>query len=168
MIGQTSLDQGLLALKAGQFDAAVGFLERACSEFPNDYRGFNYLGVAYAQKKLYDRAVGAFQTAMSIRPNIANIHYNLGLAYQADGLHDLAREAYRTALRLDPDYAKAAEALDRLAEEDEGMTPLSAQACARHTDEPAVGVCSFCHLPVCKACKVVVADQVFCAHCAGK
>jgi hypothetical protein len=95
MVGQTSIDMGLDALKAGQSDNAVGYLERACLEFPNDYRGFNYLGVAYAQQKQYDRAVGAFQTAMSIRPSVPNIHYNLGLAYQADGLADLARDQIR-------------------------------------------------------------------------
>ncbi|GEM_PF-2495578 len=168
MVGQTSLDYGLEALKAGQFSDAVAYLERACSEFPNDYRGFNYLGVAYAQQKLYDRAVGAFQTALSIRPNVPNIHYNLGLAYQADGLADLAREQFRTALDLDPNYAKAQEALDRLSEEDELLKSLAAQSCARHPHEPAAGVCSFCHLPVCKECRVVVADQVFCTTCAGR
>jgi tetratricopeptide (TPR) repeat protein len=168
MVGYTSLDLGLEALKTGQVDDAVGYLERACSECPNDYRGFNYLGVAYAQKKKYDRAVGAFQTAMSIRPNVPNIHYNLGLAYQADGLADLAREQFQTALGLDPEYAKARDALDRLNTEDQGSQALAGQSCARHTNEPAVGVCSFCHLPVCKDCKVEVSGQVFCANCAGK
>lgn len=168
MVGQTSLDLGLDALKTGRFDEAVGYLERACSEYPHDYRGFNYLGVAYAQVKKYDRAVGALQTAMSIRPSVPSIHYNLGLAYQADGLADLAREQFRMALDIEPGYVKAQEALDRLAEEDRALEALAAQACARHTDRPAVGVCSFCHLPVCKDCRVVVADQVFCSNCAGK
>ncbi len=168
MVGQTSLDLGLEALKSGQFGDAVGYLERACSEFPHDYRGFNYLGVAYAQMKQYDRAVGALQTAMSIRPNVPNLHYNLGLAYQADGLASLAREQFRMALDLEPGYTKAQEALDRLAEEDRALEALAAQACARHTDRPAAGVCSFCHLPVCKDCKVEIADQVFCTICAGR
>jgi len=168
MVGETSLDLGLEALKAGHADDAVGHLERACLEFPNDYRGFNYLGVAYAQQKQYDRAVGAFQTAMSIRPSVPNIHYNLGLAYQADGLADLARDQYRAALDIDPDYEKAQQALHRLGVEDNALQLLASQSCARHTEEPAVGVCSFCHLPVCSKCKVVVADQVFCSVCAGK
>ncbi len=168
MVGQTSLDLGLEALKGGQTDNAVGFLERACLEFPNDYRGFNYLGVAYAQQRQYDRAVGAFQTAMSIRPSVPNIHYNLGLAYQADGLADLARDQFRAALEIDPEYEKAQEALQRLTAEDNSVESLAALSCARHPDQQALGICSYCHLPVCKDCKVVVADQVFCSNCAGK
>ncbi len=168
MVGHTSLDLGLAALKAGQIGDAVRHLERACSECPHDYRGFNYLGVAYAQQKLYDRAVGAFQMALNMQPDVPNIHYNLGLAYQADGLSDLARDQFRAALSIDAEYTKAREALDRLNAEDQAASWLAGQSCARHPDEPAVGVCSFCHLPVCKSCRVEMSGQVFCAVCAGK
>jgi len=164
---QTPLQLGLECLKAGKIDEAIERLERATSRFPEDYQGFNYLGVAYARKGLYNRAVGAFQAALRMRPKIASIHYNLGLAYQADGLPEMARESFQEALRLDPSYQKATEAL-KVLEERMYEDMFSVQACARHTDEPAVGLCVFCHLPVCKRCKTVVNDEIFCNSCAAK
>jgi len=164
---QTPLQLGLEYLKAGKINEAIEHLERATARFPEDYQGFNYLGVAYAREGLYNRAVGAFQAALRIRPNIPSIHYNLGVAYQADGLPEMAREAFQKALRLDPSYHKAAEAL-KVLEDQTYEEMFSVQACARHTDEPAVGVCTFCHLHVCKRCKTVVNDEIFCSACATK
>jgi tetratricopeptide (TPR) repeat protein len=167
MATQNSLQLGIECLKAGKIDEAVEHLERATAESPQDYQGFNYLGVAYSLKRQYNRAVGAFQAALRLRPNVPSIHYNLGLAYQADGLPDLAREQFEHALKIDPAYKKAADALaalnKQLAKDD-----YSEMACARHTDEPAVGVCSFCHLPVCNQCKRIRGGQVYCVSCIEK
>lgn len=92
MSEQNQLKYGLECLKAGKIDEAIGQLETACEIDPSDYRAFNYLGIAYAQKKLFNRAIGAFNKAIQLRPNIPSIHYNLGLAYDADGLPEKARE----------------------------------------------------------------------------
>jgi len=167
MPAQTPLQLGLECLKAGKIDEAIEYLERATARFPEDYQGFNYLGVAYARKEMYNRAVGAFQAALRIRPNVPSIHYNLGLAYQADGLPEMAREAFQNALRLEPSYDKAAEAL-RVLDEQAYEEMFSVQACARHADTPSEGVCVLCRLPVCKRCKRVINDQIFCSACAAK
>ncbi len=168
MADPTSLELGLEALKAGKIDEAVRNLERACADSPDDYRGFNFLGVAYAEQKSYDRAVGAFQTALQLRPKAPSVHFNIGLAYQADGFPDRAREHFQKALELDPDYEKARQALRLLDSQEEAEPEIAARTCARHTDEPAVGVCSFCHLPVCKKCEILVDQTVYCSVCAGK
>jgi len=168
MADQASLELGLGALKAGKIDEAVQILERVCANSPEDYRGFNFLGAAYAEQKLFDRAVGAFQTALQLRPNAPSIHFNLGLAYQADGFPDRAREHFERALTLDPNYEKAKEAIKLLDSEAQSEPASAAQACARHIDEPAVGVCSFCRLPVCEKCKVIVDEAVLCSVCAEK
>ena len=164
---QTPLELGLECLKAQKIDEAIEHLEKATVRFPQDHRAFNYLGVAYAQKGLFDRAVAALQAAVRLRADSPSIHYNLGLAYQADGFPDRARDEFEQALKLDASYHKAEEALKALAAQ-RRPDELSAQACARHTDEPAVAVCSFCHLPVCAKCKTLVDGEVFCSVCAPK
>lgn len=165
-MSQSPLQRGLECLKAGKVDEAIAHLERACEQSPGDYRAFNYLGVAYAQKKLYDRAIGAFNMAVHLRPDVAAVHYNLGLAYEADGLTDRAREEFERALELNPSYENAKQAIQRLEEEQRRRD--ESQSCARHTDEPAVGHCSFCYLPVCAECKTVVNGRVYCKACAAK
>lgn len=165
---QTPLTMGLECLKAGNIDEAIEHLERATSRFPEDYQGFNYLGVAYARKGLPNRAIGALQTAARLRSDIPSIRYNLGLAYQADGFPDRAREEFQEALRLDPSYQKGEEALKLLDARDRSQEDLSARSCARHTDEPAVALCSFCHLPVCQQCRVLVKGDVYCTECAAR
>lgn len=166
MSDQNQLKQGLELLKAGKIDEAIGQLELACEMDPSDYRAFNYLGIAYAQKKLFNRAIGAFNKAIQLRPDIPSVHYNLGLAYDADGLPEKAREEFEKALELDPNYEKAREALKHVMKEEEELN--QGQACARHTDEPAIGHCSFCHLPVCKECKTIIDGKIFCKFCAEK
>jgi Tfp pilus assembly protein PilF len=157
---------GLEYLKAGKIDEAMEHLETATTRFPEDYQGFTYLGVAYAQKGLYNRAVGAFQAAVRLRSDLPSIRYNLGLAYQADGFPDKAGEEFEEALRLDPSYQKAEQALKAIkVEEKKSQDTISDQACARHTDETAVGVCAYCHLPICKECKTEWRGRTYCSNC---
>lgn len=162
----TSLDIGVELLKARKTDEAIQHFEEATNFHPGDYRGFNYLGIAYAQKGMYDRAVAAFLGALRLRSDIPSIHFNLGLAYKADCIMDKAREQFQRALELDPNYDKASEALKVLSEEE--ARNMSEQSCARHAGEPAVGVCSFCRLPVCQECKTTVDGSVYCKSCAPK
>ena len=162
---QTPLQLGLECLKAQKLDKAIEYLEQATARFHEDYQGFNYLGIAYARKELFDRAIGAFQAAVRLRPRMPGIRYNLGLAYQADGFPDKAKDEFQEALRLDPAYQKAKEALKVL---DSSEDSLSGRACARHTDEPAIAICSYCRLPVCQRCKAVVRGAIYCTTCAEK
>jgi tetratricopeptide (TPR) repeat protein len=162
----TLLDRGLECLKQGKVDEAIGHLERATAVSPRDYRGFNYLGVAYAQKGRYNLAVGALQAALQLRSDIPSIHYNLGLALEKDGCPAVARDHFEQALRLNPSYDKAAEALRAL--DVELGESISSKSCARHPDEPAVAFCSFCHLPICAECLNTVDDRIFCPLCAEK
>ena len=166
MINQSPLELGLECLRTQKIDEAIEHLEEATALFAQDYKALNYLGVAYAKKGLYDRAVGSLLAALNLRPNVASIHYNLGLAFQADGFPEKAREHFQHALGLDPEYEKAVVALKTL--DAQAVESLSSQSCARHSDESATGVCSFCHLPVCKKCKTIVGDQVYCSSCAPK
>ncbi|MHB0999502.1 MAG: tetratricopeptide repeat protein [Armatimonadota bacterium] len=168
MAMQSLLQQGLDHLKAHQIDEAIDVLETVTKDFPHDYRAFNYLGIAYAQKGKHNLAIGALQAALQIRSDIPSIRYNLGLAYQADGLTEMAIHEFDQVVQMDPSYHKAADALKTLQGKMNDEDTFSMNACARHPEEPAVGVCTVCRLPVCRECKTVVNDQVVCTKCNPK
>lgn len=165
MTQQGPLQLGIDCLKAGRIDEAVGYLEEAAHDNPSDYRSFNFLGIAYARQGLSNRAIGSLEAALNLAPRVASVHYNLGLVYKADQFPDRAKEHFQQALRLDPAYVRAAEALESLSTQ---TNPLKTQACARHTDEPATGVCSVCMLPVCIKCRREQEGKIICARCAGE
>jgi tetratricopeptide (TPR) repeat protein len=165
MTVESPLQIGLEYLKAGRYDDAIKELESLTRQKPDDCQAFTYLGAAYAKKGLYDRAIATFQAALRLKSDSPAIHFNLGLAYQCDGFIDQARDEYETALRYDPAYAKASEALQKL-EIDAVQNAGLGQSCARHSDEPAIGVCYFCHLPICQECKVVRDNHTYCSKCA--
>ncbi len=161
-----ALQVGLECLRSRDVDGAIRHLEQATNDAPDDYRGYNLLGAAYAQKNLHDRAVSALLTAVYLKPDVASSHFNLGLAYQADGVHEKAIEELERALQLDPNYTKASDALTRIRSSNQEAEDLSLQSCGRHVDEPAVALCSFCRLPICEGCKTLVHNAVYCPNCA--
>jgi len=161
----SSLELGLESLKANDIDKAIEYLEQATADLPQEFAAFNYLGAAYARKGLYNRAVGTFLAALNLKPNVPSVHFNIGLAYQADGFLAEARQEFEKALEIDPSYERASEALKAL-EVQASQEDLSDQACAKHTNEPAVALCGWCHLPVCEECKTMVQGKVFCPRCA--
>ncbi len=105
---------GLAALKAGDVDVAVTELEAASRIDGADYKVFNCLGAAYAQKGFFEKAIGAFKTAAQMAPNIARIHYNIAQAYEAVGILTEAEYEYEKAVSIDPSYTKAVEAMSAL------------------------------------------------------
>lgn len=108
------LEQGLAAMKAGDFDTAIAQFEEASRQNQNDYRVFNCLGAAYASTSRYEKAIGAFKTAEQIAPDVARIHYNIAQAYEAISILTEAEYEYEKAVALDPSYTKAIEAMRSL------------------------------------------------------
>ena len=161
----SSLELGLECLKANDVDRAIEYLEQVTADLPLEFAGFNYLGIAYAKKGLYNRAVGAFLAALRLKTSVPSVHYNMGLAYQADGFPAEARQEFEKALEIDPSYERAVEAL-KVLEVQVAQDDLSDQACMKHTNEPAVALCEWCHLPVCEECKTMIQDHIFCPRCA--
>jgi Flp pilus assembly protein TadD len=107
-------EQGLAAIKAGNYDLAISVLEKACRENRDDNRVFSCLGAAYAAKGLYEKAIGAFKAAEQLSPGVARIHYNIAQAYEAAGIYSEAEYEYRKALSIDAAYSKAKDALDAM------------------------------------------------------
>ncbi len=74
---------------------------------PHKARGYNNLGLAYADRGRMDDAIEAFRRAIELEPDHARAHNNLGLAYYRKGRRDRALSEYTLALRLDPELPEA-------------------------------------------------------------
>jgi tetratricopeptide (TPR) repeat protein len=165
MPDQPLLQRGMNYLKNNNMEKAIEVFEKGTTLSPQDFRMFTYLGIAYAKSGKHNLAIGALQSAIQLRPDIASIRYNLGLVYQDDGLIELAIYQFEKALEIDPTYKLAEDALNILKKKMENEDIYSGISCARHPDEPAVGICSRCRLPMCSECKTVVDGQPICTTC---
>jgi Flp pilus assembly protein TadD len=118
---------GLDAMKAGNLQQAVQFLNQARSIEPDVPETYTYLGVAYTQLGDWDGANHAFGHAVELEPNSPKARFNLGKVFQMEGQNDGARFCYTKALELDPNYAQARDALAALppAEEPQGQRSLT-------------------------------------------
>lgn len=108
---KTTLEQGIAAFRAGEFDQAVRVLEEVSRQYPHSYEAFVYLGAAYSQVGRHNLAIGAFRRACEIKPSSPRVHYNLGQAYEAAGVPREAWFEYKRALEIEPNYGLARGAL---------------------------------------------------------
>lgn len=108
-------EQGLEALKSGDFARAAELLRAAVTQAPQDGHAWGGLGVALCQAGRVEEGVGAFEKAVALVPNQASLHYNLGRGYERLNRNSLALEAYRRAAQLDPAHSQAAACVARLA-----------------------------------------------------
>ena len=67
----------------------IRIYKKATELFPNDFRGFNNLGMVYMDEGNVPEARRCFQNALQIEPNNPDVNYNAGVAAMADG--DLAK-----------------------------------------------------------------------------
>lgn len=121
---------GVLALRAGRFDAAIEHLHRAVEIQPSNAAYLINLGTAFAGQKRLDDAISCFRRALELTPEIADAHNNLGVALQQQGQLDEAVASYRRALELRPEFADAHKNL---------ANALSTVAATRAPIEKAVG-----------------------------
>lgn len=63
----------------------IRIYKKASELFPNDFRGFNNLGMVYLQESNIAEARRSFQNALQLEPNNPDVNYNAGVAAMADG-----------------------------------------------------------------------------------
>jgi tetratricopeptide (TPR) repeat protein len=97
----------VLRLKRGEFEDAVGLLERLIKCDPHSSDAHNNLGAALQGLKRSAEAVRHLEKAIELEPNRPEAYYNLGLAQQSLGRLVEARECCERAIALRPDYAEA-------------------------------------------------------------
>ncbi len=89
---------GRQAVKAKQWEKAIGFLTKVVAAEPKNADAFNYLGYAYRKSGDFSRAVANYKQALALDPKHRGAHEYIGEAYLEQG--DLARAEHHLK-RLD-------------------------------------------------------------------
>lgn len=100
-------------IDAGQFDEVIKlFNEKRLRQMDYDSEIWNYLGVAYYNKRDFDKAIQAYKHSLSLDENYPVACFNLGTAYlflslesKNENLLQKSIQTYKKAIELDPDYA---------------------------------------------------------------
>jgi tetratricopeptide (TPR) repeat protein len=110
------LNEGVAALKRGDYKTAVEKLERCAAMALSSFRAHYYLGVALNGDRRYADAVDALKIALDLDPTHLQAHTELGDAYLLMGDTDEAEAEYYRALKLRPEYPQALDGIARVYE----------------------------------------------------
>jgi tetratricopeptide (TPR) repeat protein len=101
------LQEGLLLLRQGAIDEAVGrFLEVIRSD-PGNAEALHYLGLAQLQQRKFAEAADSFGKSVKIAPRHAAVHSLLGVALRELGQHEKALGSFNRAIAEQPDFVDA-------------------------------------------------------------
>ena len=98
---------GILALQAGEPDAAVEYIERAIRAKEGVPTLHNSQGEAYRALRRTPEAIACYRRALELEPDYAVAHYNLGNALQDQQNLVEAVASYRRAIQRQPELADA-------------------------------------------------------------
>ncbi len=98
----------------GEYEDALGQLERAKEAAGPVKEIYNALGFSYFQLKDYDKAIESLSMAVEIDPYSAIDYASLGSSYREKGDINTAIAMYEKALTLDPNMTSARENLEKL------------------------------------------------------
>ena len=89
---------GRLLVDRGEYDQAIGHLNQALQQRPNDPEPHINLGSALAGKGRLDEAIASYRRALDMVPEYYRVHNNLGLALAKQGRFQEAILHYEKAL----------------------------------------------------------------------
>jgi tetratricopeptide (TPR) repeat protein len=98
---------GLIAHRAGQYEAAAEWIRKAISANGKVATYYSNLGNAVQAQGRFDEAVAQYKRALAVNPNYAVACYNLGCALQAQRRWDEAATYYERAIALHPERVEA-------------------------------------------------------------
>jgi Flp pilus assembly protein TadD len=104
---QDAFQQGLVALKEDNLDAALGKLTEAEKERPSDARIRNFRGIVLARVGRSGEAASEYREAIRLDPQMEDPHRNLGFLEWTDRHLENARAELQRALELAPEDAFA-------------------------------------------------------------
>lgn len=97
---------GLIALRGGKSEIAVGLISRAISVNPSNPTYYINLGNALKDQGRLEEAILNYQQALSLKPDFAEACNNLGNALKEQGNLEAAIESFRRSLALKPNFAE--------------------------------------------------------------
>ena len=98
---------GVIALQAGEHQAALDCLSRAVAIKPHVAKYHNDLAAAYLNVRRLDEALSACGRALEIDPGFAEGHFNLAIILREQGKLEEAVRSCQAALKIKPDYVEA-------------------------------------------------------------
>ena len=96
----SNYEQGGKLLKAGRYEEAIGFFNKALDANPNFIGTYINRGNCYYQLKQYPKAIEDYQKAIELEPDQGIIYSNLGSAYFDFGDLRMACENWTVAQSL--------------------------------------------------------------------
>jgi len=97
---------GLIALRGGKNEIAVGLISRAIRENPSNPTYYINLGNALKDQGRLEEAILNYRQALSIKPDFAEACNNLGSALKEHGDLEAAIESFRRSIALKPNFAE--------------------------------------------------------------
>ena len=98
---------GVVAERAGDFDAALGYMEKVLSVSQTAFDYYS-LGKLHSHSGRLDEASAAFRGALRLEPDMAGAHYELGILAMRRAEWIEAERRFRRVLELDPRSDQAA------------------------------------------------------------
>lgn len=104
---------GVLAMEAGNHEAAFDFMERAVEARPKDPAVLNNYGNALSLVRRFEDAVKYLERTLSIKPDMADAWLNLGRTLNLAGQGERALKCFDRLLKLKPDSMPARSGMSR-------------------------------------------------------
>jgi tetratricopeptide (TPR) repeat protein len=104
---------GVLAMEAGNHDAAFGLLEQAVAARPKDPVVLNNYGNALSLVRRFEEAIAALERALAIKPDMADSWLNLGRTLNQAGQGERALKCFERLQKLKPDGHTAKSGISR-------------------------------------------------------
>lgn len=101
------VQQGLIAVQAGEFAAAASLFGRAVDADPTNMEARKQLALAHIDAGQFDQALAAYEELLTLDPAQATAHFELGQLHASQGRPVDAIRHLTRATQLAPDYKQA-------------------------------------------------------------
>ncbi|MCD6417876.1 tetratricopeptide repeat protein [bacterium] len=98
------LKNGQYLAKTGKFDEATKILEKYITSNPDDYRGYQYMGLALAADGKHREALEQFKKAEKINPNSVKLMCDIAVNYKDMKKYSSAEKYVSKAKSIDSNY----------------------------------------------------------------
>lgn len=103
---QVYVTLGMIHTGTGDYDQAIGNLQKALALDPYNGDAYRELAKAYEKRGRLQDAESTYRNAIAARPNYWGAHNELGGFYYRQGRYDEAEKEFRTVVELTPDNAR--------------------------------------------------------------
>lgn len=105
LLGQSLLDQGILAFNLDDYEGAVGYLTRYLEVNPYSQQAYEYLVNSYLALNLHKNALETLEKAVEIFPEKSSFYKLIGQLYAQTDQYENSRSALEKYLEMSPgDY----------------------------------------------------------------